>query len=84
MNPNNIPTFRKVELLLRTNSEKKLKGEVDIQSIEKVEFENCGLMITGDYIILVTDDRDKQTKKLQSTGRIFNLSQVSAYKTHAN
>lgn len=69
------PKFGKVELLIK-------KITNDSLSIEKVEFEDCGLMITGDYIIVVLDEKNID-ETLTSTGRIFHLSEVSAYKTHA-
>ena len=78
-NMNRAPKFGKVELLLKSKY-----GDPKIQSIEKVEFEDCGLMITGDYIIIVIDEKDEFNNTLTSTGKIFNLSEVSAYKTHAS
>jgi hypothetical protein len=67
------PKFGKVELLIKTG----------INSITKEEFEDCGLMITGDYIIVILDDKDDINNTLTSTGNIFNLKDVQSYKTHA-
>lgn len=78
MSSNMAPKFGKVELLL------KVKGaDNDIQSINKLEFDDCGLMITGDYIVVILDEKDEINNTLTSTGTIFHLSTVSAYKTHA-
>jgi hypothetical protein len=40
-------------------------------------------MITGDYIIVTIDEKDEINDTLTSTGKIFHLNEVSAYKTHA-
>lgn len=78
MNTNTAPKFGKVELLLRNPL-----NTNDLTSITRIEFLDCGLMITGDYIIVTIDERDDINNTLTSTGKIFNLNEVSAYKTHA-
>jgi hypothetical protein len=78
MNTNRAPKFGKVELLLKNT----LKTN-DLTSITKIEFFDCGLMITGDYIIITIDEKDEINDTLTSTGKIFHLNEVSAYKTHA-
>ncbi len=74
---NMVPKFKKVELLIK---------DIKLPSVTKVEFNNCGLMITGDYIIVTVEDsklnEDKYTKEITNVGRIFHLSEVSAYKTY--
>ena len=77
MNINKTSTFGKVEILL-----KDINSSVSIPSVTKIEFYNCGLMITGDYIVVVIDEKDDVNNNVTSTGRIFNLKDVSAYKTH--
>ena len=57
------PKFGKVELLIRTGGSSR--------SLET--FEDCGLMITGDYIIVIIDEKDDINNTLTSTGNIFNL-----------
>ncbi len=78
MSTNTAPKFGKVELLFKNN----LKPN-DLTSVVKLEFLDCGLMITGDHIIVIIDERDEINNTLTSTGRVFNLKEVSAYKTHA-
>ena len=75
MNSMKAPKFGKVELLL--------KDKKDPLSTTKIEFDDCGLMITGDYLIVVIDEKDEIKHTLTSTGRIFDMKDVSAYKTHA-
>jgi hypothetical protein len=48
-----------------------------------ISFEDCGLMITGDYIIVIIDERDEIKDALTSTGKIFPLKDIAAYKTHS-
>ena len=74
---NRAPKFGKIELLLR-----KYKNS-NIDSINKVEFLDAGLMITGDHIIVIIDERDELNNTLTSTGKIFKLNDVTAYKTHS-
>lgn len=64
------PKFSKVELLHKVGV-----------SINAEEFQDCGLVITGDYIIIIEDVKETPTSPLISTGRIFHLSGISSYKT---
>jgi len=75
---NRAPKYSKVELLIKspTNIPKLL-------SIEKLEFLDCGLIITGDYIIVIVDETDEVNTSMKSTGNIYPLSQVSSYRTYA-
>lgn len=66
---NHIPKFAKVSLRLR------LRGTDDL-SVHTSTFENCGLMITGDYLIITIDDGEG------TNGKIFNLKDVLEYKTY--
>jgi hypothetical protein len=78
---NMVPKFKKVELLI-----KDILNNVELPSVTKIEFNNCGLMITGDYIVVTVEDSklndDNYTKEITNIGRIFHLSEVSAYKTY--
>ena len=76
---NRAPKFGKIELLLKGSSTK----DKAIQPTEKIEFLDSGLMITGDYLIVVVDERNELDNTLTSTGKIFNMNQVVAYKTHS-
>lgn len=78
MSSNRAPKYSKIEILLKTKSKDK-----DIESTTKLEFLDCGLMITGDYIVVIIDEKDEIQNSLTSTGKIFSLSEVSGYKTHA-
>jgi hypothetical protein len=60
------PTFGKIELLIK-----------DKESLIKEEYYDSGMMITGDYIIIVT----KEISDNSNTGLIYNLKDVKSYKT---
>ena len=66
------PKFGKVELLVNTGSAR-----------TNLTFEDCGLMITGDYIIVILDEKDEMNHTLTSTGKIIKIKNVDSYKTHA-
>jgi hypothetical protein len=76
MSSNRSPKFEKVELLLKTQGS-------DLLSTTNIRFEDCGLMINGDYIIVIKDESDEINNILTSTGKIFPLKDVVAYKTHS-
>jgi hypothetical protein len=76
MDTNMIPKFGKVELLIKNSDVD------DLPSVTKIEFDDCGLMITGDYIIVVIDERDEIKNTVTSTGKIFNMREVQSYRTH--
>ena len=76
MSPNLVPKFGKVELLLKTDPKNPLLTT-------NISFDDCGLMITGDYIIVILDERDENLRTLTSTGKIFPLKDIDSYKTHA-
>jgi len=76
MATNMAPKFGKVELLVETQGS-------DLNSTINITFEDCGFMMTGDYIVVIIDERDEVNNTLTSTGKIFPLKDVVAYKTHS-
>ena len=72
MTTNMAPKFGKVELLIKNGS----------IGVDNLVFEDCGLMITGDYLIVIIDERDELKNTATSTGKIFKLSEIKSYKTH--
>lgn len=70
------PKFGKVELLIKNNS--KLTSSL---SVTKEYFDDCGLMITGDYLIIIIDERNDINSTLTSTGKIFPLHDIVSYRT---
>ena len=76
MSANRAPKFGKVELLFKSTTN-------DPINTTKLIFEDCGLMITGDHIVVIIDEKDEMNNTLTSTGNVFNLRELQAYKTHA-
>ncbi len=64
------PKFSKVELIVKKGAS--LNSEV---------FQDCGLILTGDYIIVVEESRTSDISSLATKGIIFNLSEISSYQT---
>jgi|TARA_Y100000389_G_scaffold169148_1_gene175205 hypothetical protein len=69
------PKFGKVELLLKDKDNGLARN--------KVEYDDCGMIITGDYIIIVLDDKVDIETTNTSTGKIYHMSEIDSYKTHA-
>jgi hypothetical protein len=64
------PKFSKVELLRKNGA-----------SITTEEFHDVGLVITGDYIIVIEDVKETPTSPLISIGKIFTMGEIESYKT---
>jgi hypothetical protein len=69
------PKFGKVELLL--------KSKDNPLSRDRVVYDDCGMVITGDYIIIVIDEKSDIETTNTSTGKIYHMSEIDSYKTHA-
>jgi len=77
MNSNIIPTFTKVELLVKT-----VINDVVMPSLSKVEFEDAGMMITGNYMIITTKEYNGELNEMVQTSKIFHLNEINSYRTH--
>ena len=77
MNSNIIPTFRKVELLVKT-----VVNDVVMPSLSKVEFEDAGMFITGNYVVITTKEYNEEIKEGIQTSKIFHLNEINSYRTH--
>ncbi len=73
------PKYSKVELLFKSEG---ITLDSSLDSVEKLEFLDCGLMITGDYLVVILDEQDEMKTTLTSTGKIFPMAKIKAYKTH--
>jgi len=72
----NIPLKHdKVELLLKSTTN-------DPLNTTKLEFWNCDLIVHGNYMFVIIDDLDDVNNSFTSTGNIFNLRDIRAYKTY--
>jgi hypothetical protein len=66
------PKFGKIEILVKNN-----------HNIDREEYDDCGLVITGNYLIVVIDERNDIENSLTTTGKIFNLENIKSYKTYS-
>lgn len=72
-----IPTFEKVELLVRT-----IVNEVVMPSLNKIEFEDAGMVITGNYMIITTKHYVEEANEVVQTSQIFHLNEIKSYRTY--
>ena len=72
LNMQGAPIFGKVELWYK-----------DGNGIVKYEYTDSGMVITGNYLIIVENETTDADNTVTSTGTLFNLSEVVRYKTHA-
>jgi hypothetical protein len=71
---NTIPKFQKVSIILKSID---IKSTLDKGlSRDKRTFENCGLMITGGYLIITSEKSDG------TVGSVFALKDILEYKTY--
>ena len=66
------PIFGKIELLIKDNNR-----------INKEEYYDSGMVITGNYIIIVVNERDDVETTNSSTGIIYKMEDIKSYRTHA-
>lgn len=65
------PVFGKIEVWVTENN-----------SVIKQEFNDTGMVITGDYLIIVENNTPTADENLSSTGTIFHMSKIKKYKTY--
>jgi hypothetical protein len=74
MQHSSAPKFSKVKIYIK-------KNEPISNSVTELEFNNCGIMITGGFLIVVIDDFNDEESSSETVGRIFNLNDLKGYKT---
>lgn len=62
--------FHKVDLLVKVENTKN-------QSINKLSYSDCGVIISGDFLIISTKETENAT-----TNRIFPLKTIDSYRTY--
>jgi hypothetical protein len=72
------PKYSKIEIKLERG------GTPKLTSTEVLTFLDAGLVLTGDYLIVIIDEGNGINSNLTTTGEIFPLSQVKAYRTYSN
>lgn len=64
------PIYAKVELLERIDN-----------NVIRHEFNGAGMVITGNYIVIVTEHTDKKNNNQIMTGKIYNIENIVSYQT---
>jgi hypothetical protein len=70
MTTNTVPIFAKVAIRRKFETE-------DSYDLTTDTYENCGLMITGNFMIVTIAEKDGSNK-----GKIYNLNDIYDYKTY--
>lgn len=78
-----VPKYSKIEIKIKGKVNQYEDGlKVSLPSTTVLTFEDAGLVITGNFIIVVIDEKHDINNTLSSTGQIFNLHEVISYRTH--
>ena len=86
------PTYSKIILLVKTNYYKRslltedddndIVGD-DIPSTVIVEYEDCGMVITGNYILIAQEqNKDDKTKEKFTDNKIYNIDEVESFRLY--
>jgi hypothetical protein len=77
-NMQGAPKFSKVEVMLRDSE----STDKYFPKTTTLTFHDAGLVITGDYLVVVVDEKNEIENTISSTGQIYELKDVRAYRTH--
>jgi hypothetical protein len=78
------PKYSKVEIQFREHASKKILNEVLNNKSETITtFEDCGIMITGNHLLVIEDNSIDlpESKKFTKT-TIFPLDEIENYKIY--
>jgi len=68
------PKYAKIKLTWKPNEINKKETTT--------EFENVGMVVTADKIIIVSETHDSITNMMKTEGSVFELSQLKSYETY--
>lgn len=78
---NSAPKYSKIELIISNDSMS--AGKITPEDL--ITFNDCGMFMTGDHLIIVEDSRDESGQNNQATeGTVFPLNNIKKYKTYKN
>ncbi len=78
---NTAPKFKKITLILKDTNGK----DPYISSTFKITHEDCGMVITGDYVIITEDyDGNEIDTEHSVKGKIYKLQEIDSYKLYKN
>ncbi len=69
------PKFKRVELLLKDT-----KNKNDMKSLYKIGYDDCAMVITGDYIIITIENNNYIDEPSSVTGKIHKLEEIDSYR----
>lgn len=76
------PKYSRVEIIFKENAGSKILNEVLNSRSESLKvFEDCGVMITGDFLLIILDNVSETPESVKYTKtHIFPLDQIDYYK----
>jgi len=75
------PKFKKIILILKEDGWE----ESSLPSTIKIEHEDCGMVITGNYVIITEDHTSNIIDNPSSVvGKIYKLNNLDSYKLYNN
>ena len=78
---NSAPKFKKITLVIK----KENNYDQYFKSTQTVEHEDCGMVITGDYVIITEDFSGSVIDDEHSVkGKIYELKDIDSYKLYKN
>jgi hypothetical protein len=73
------PKFRKIVLLLKDQNSK----DKDIIPTVAIEYEDCAMIITGNYVIITEEENDNNIDVPSSVkGKIYDIREIDSYKLY--
>jgi hypothetical protein len=84
------PTYSKIILLVKTNYYKRSliteEDDImpdDIPSTVVVEYEDCGMVVTGNYIIIAQEEnKDDKTKQKFTDNKIYQIEEIESFRLY--
>ena len=78
---NTAPKFKKIVLILKEEN----KSDEYFDNSFQIVHEDCGMVITGDYVIITEDFKGDAINEEHSVkGKIYQLKNVDSYKLYKN
>lgn len=78
---NTAPKFKKIVLIIKEEN----NSDKYFNSTYKIEHSDCGMVITGDYVIITEDfNGDVIDEEHSVKGKIYELKNIDSYKLYKN
>ena len=77
---NTAPKFKKIVLILKDN----LSTDSDIPSTIKIVHEDCGMVVTGGFVLITEDQNSNVFDEPPSVvGKVYELKDIDSYKLYS-